>query len=729
MDSTQAHLYANSHCLPRTRPQEPQYLQEYHSRHESQVPPFTFNEPSSRYGGDGPSPHPTPVLTMNSNTTIPPRTDSLTASHAVWTMPTSRGMRPRPATIHEGFSFCVGEGFGGLPAWDSSSLHMPPALSDAMSSRPMSVHQDFYPATTMESSELCRSGMGPSRELIALSDTWAQKPCDSTLDIPGLESEMNIAQAYTTDEAIPVMDLRCSGPPMDGDSMAFDGGVNRRRMSGSSFTVSTSGGLSEIASFDDFSAALSDAPSATSDYPPPSNRTSMISISSSQLSPVASPRLTPQTRSELVRTQSRGRASPSPRPGVRAVPYSVESARNKRWSTGSYGTASNRRPSPFVYHHPHDAFNVHARLSSRHSSPTVAQNQLPLSFSNLQAAQPPPYLYSNAAAFQRNGMLLPTQLPSQAFHPDAHQFENAPPLLSHGFFRMLQSNADPHSLHGHHTDLADPPDLYASLHEEQVPPPPEDMNPEDQDLVPHEQELRFEGDLYTPKWVRGHGNKREGWCGICKPGRWLVLKNSAFWYDKSFTHGISAATGNPFQEPQETRRMDGNPDVWEGLCGSCNEWIALVSSKKKGTTWFRHAYKCHTHPKVKDAPKRKRESNNTRPLTASSTAKPRPDPLTPQMTPAVSTATTPTPAKAQDQTPVQEQPQHQHQHQHHPSPLPSQQLKLQAPPMPHHLHQPRPLPPQLHTQVASAAPPLPPRSGVVNSVGPIGGADGFANMI
>lgn len=62
-------------------------------------------------------------------------------------------------------------------------------------------------------------------------------------------------------------------------------------------------------------------------------------------------------------------------------------------------------------------------------------------------------------------------------------------------------------------------------------------------------------------------------------------------YDKSFTHGISAATGQPFQEPQETRRMDGNPDVWEGLCGSCNEWVALVSSKKKGTTWFRHAYK------------------------------------------------------------------------------------------------------------------------------------------
>jgi len=523
---------------------------------------------------------------MNPNTTIPPRSDSMTASHGVWAAPTSQGMRPRPATIHEGFSFCVGEGFEGVPAWDSSGMHMHQhAPADALS-RPISVHQDFYPATTMESSKYLDRHRA-IEGLTVLPDAWVQKPCDGSLDMPGFDSEM-IGQAYTTDEAIPILDLRSSGPPMDGDSIAFDG-VNPRRMSGSSFTVSTSGGLSEMTSYEDFSTALSDAPSLTSDYPPPSNRTSMIS--STQLSPVASPRMTPQSRSELVRSQSRGRASPSPRPGVRAVPYSVESARNKRWSTGSYGTASNRRPSPFVYHHPHDAFNVHARLPSRHSSPTIAQGQLPLSFGNLQAAQQNPYLYSNPPAFHGNGMLLPTQLPSHAFHPEAHQFENPPPLLSHGLFRMLQSNADPHSLHSHYTDLSDPPDLYASLHEEQIPPPPEDMNPSDPDLVPHEQELRFEGDLYTPRWVRGHGNKREGWCGICKPGRWLVLKNSAFWYDKSFTHGISAATGNPFQEPQETRRMDGNPDVWEGLCGSCNEWIALVSSKKKGTTWFRHAYK------------------------------------------------------------------------------------------------------------------------------------------
>jgi hypothetical protein len=522
---------------------------------------------------------------------MPVKSETMGGPAGVWTTPTSQGMRPRPATIHEGFSYCMGEEYGALPSWDSSALSMHQTPSDTMS-RPISVHQEFYPATTMESSESALSCFESRIVLTVGLDNWTQKPCEDNFDIQGLDSDMAIGQAYTTDEAIPILDLRYPGPPDNAESLNFEsGGLHPRRMSGSSFTMSTSGALSDMPSYEDFSAALSEAPSFSSEYPPPSNRNSLMS--STQLSPVASPRMTPQSRSELVRTQSRGRASPSPRPGMRSAPYSVDSGRNKRWSTGSYGTTPNRRPSPFIYHpHPaHDAFAAHQRMSSRHSSPTIPHGQLPLNFGNLQAAQQHPFLVAGAPAFHRNSMLLPSQLPSQGFHPDAHQFEAPPPLLSHGLFRMLQSNADPHSLHSHYTDLSDPPDLYASLHEEQVPPPPEDMNPSDPDLVPHEQELRFEGDLYTPRWVRGHGNKREGWCGICKPGRWLVLKNSAFWYDKSFTHGISAATGNPFQEPQETRRMDGNPDVWEGLCGSCNEWIALVSSKKKGTTWFRHAYK------------------------------------------------------------------------------------------------------------------------------------------
>lgn len=602
----------------------------------SQATPPQIQTPTAmferdQYKGEVSILRPTPIFTMNGSE-MPMKSESITPA-AMWATPTSQGLRPRPATIHEGFSYSVAEPYDTLPSWDSSSIAPPQTPSQTMS-RPVSMHQDFYPpppTSTVETSTCIQARGADLGQLTGGLGAWGgQKPCEGNLDFSALDPEIGIGQAYTSDEAIPILDLRYTAAGGGtGDSIGIEGGgLNPRRMSGSSFTVSTSGGLSEMASYEDFSTALSEAPSFTSDYPPPSNRNSLMST---QLSPVASPRMTPQGRSELVRTQSRGRgASPSPRPSVRSAPYSVESNRNKRWSTGSYGGVSQRRHSPFVYHPQQDPFGP--RMNSRHSSPTISTTQLPLSLANLQATQQNPYFLGSSPAFPHHSMLLPSQLPSQLpFHhhqPHPGHFEApppGPPLLSHGLFRLLQSNADPHSFHSHYADLSDPPDLFGSLHEEQVPPPPEDMKPSDPDLVPHEQELRFEGDLYTPRWVRGHGNKREGWCGICKPGRWLVLKNSAFWYDKSFTHGISAATGNPFQEPQETRRMDGNPDVWEGLCGSCNEWIALVSSKKKGTTWFRHAYKCHTHPKVKDAPKRRRESSHARALAASQMPRPKTD--------------------------------------------------------------------------------------------------------
>lgn len=383
-------------------------------------------------------------------------------------------------------------------------------------------------------------------------------------------------------EKFPMLDLRYSAQHLDNDAFSLDE-YDRRRISGSSFTLSTNEAVSDMPSYEEFSASLSEVHSFTSEYPPTSNRNSFMS--STQLSPVASPRMTPQG---IIRTASRGRASPSPRPNMRSAPYSMDGSQRgpKRWSTGSYAAPQTRRPSPFVYSQPTSYDSLNAGMSSRHSSPTLPQTQMQIGMLNLQNQQQHPYIMNNHVAYHRNSMILP---PSH-YH-EQPQFQTPPPLLPHGMFRMLQSNVGPNSIHGHYSDLSEPPDLYASMHDEQLSPPESDMNPEDPDLIPHEQELRFEGDLYTPRWVRGHGNKREGWCGICKPGRWLVLKNSAFWYDKSFTHGISAATGSPFQEPIETRRMDGNPDVWEGLCGSCTDWVALVSSKKKGTTWFRHAYK------------------------------------------------------------------------------------------------------------------------------------------
>lgn len=80
---------------------------------------------------------------------MPAKTEGMSAPAGLWTTPTSQGMRPRPATIHEGFSYCVGEEYGTLPSWESGGLTMQTTPSDTMS-RPVSMHQDFYPMTTME---------------------------------------------------------------------------------------------------------------------------------------------------------------------------------------------------------------------------------------------------------------------------------------------------------------------------------------------------------------------------------------------------------------------------------------------------------------------------------------------------------------------------------------------------------------------------------------------------
>lgn len=52
----------------------------------------------------------------------------------------------------------------------------------------------------------------------------------------------------------------------------------------------------------------------------------------------------------------------------------------------------------------------------------------------------------------------------------------------------------------------------------------------DPEARPRRQKLRFDGDQYTPQWVRYNGQSKEGLCDTCSPGKWLQLKNSAFWY-------------------------------------------------------------------------------------------------------------------------------------------------------------------------------------------------------
>ncbi|KAI9740662.1 MAG: hypothetical protein M1818_004626 [Claussenomyces sp. TS43310] len=559
------------------------------SRHQIQSPSFMFTKTSTSQRDLTPRSYPTAMMDQPQ---VSVSGDSMGTGMAMYSAPASQN-RPRPRSMAvqgNGPSYCMPQEYNSLHAWDIPATSL--QTNSAIPHQTYLGHHNLYAPPSI--------------------DSWNPKAFGEGVDLQTIDADMHIGQTYTVDENMPVFDLRYSTLGMDCDPLNPETPDNTRRTSGSSFTLSTTGPLSEIPSYEDFSGSMSEAHSFTSEYPPRSNRNSLLS--STQLSPVASPRMTPQNRPELVRTQSRGRASPSPRPSMRSAPYPMDSSRSKRWSTGSYGPALSRRPSPFVYHPAPEALNQQHPPSTCSSSPINPNNQSPLNLSNFQTQQNP-FIIPLNTDLNRNSMVLPSQN-----YAETAQFQNPPPLIPQSLFRLLQSNAEPHSLSSHYSDLLEPPDLYACLSEEPLAPPASDMNPSDPELVPHEQELRFDTDLYTPRWVRGHGNKREGWCGICKPGRWLVLKNSAFWYDKSFSHGISAATGLAFEGPLEKRRMDGNPDVWEGLCGSCGDWVALISSKKKGTTWFRHAYKCHTHPKVKDAPKRRRESNHIRAQTTKAKA-------------------------------------------------------------------------------------------------------------
>ena len=315
----------------------------------------------------------------------------------------------------------------------------------------------------------------------------------------------------------------------------------------------------------------------------------------------------PMLPQRIARRPSGRVAQSTPSHSYRTSPYSLDGTRSRSTSVASQSLPRTRCASPLSFANDDFIFQDSASSASVSSS-MISDGIVSHDIGNLDTLFDDRSFVAQQYPYSHDNVFLPAAFESLPYRngPSSILASSATFDLTHG------RGQSEHNCDTHYGDLAEPPNLFGPLEEDQLCPPPEDMNPDDPDMIPRKQELRFEGDLYTPRYVRGHGNKREGWCGICKPGRWLVLKNSAFWYDKSFSHGISAATGTAFDGPKETRRMNGNPDVWEGLCGSCGDWIALISSKKKGTTWFRHAYKCHTHQKVKDTPKRRREGNQSR---------------------------------------------------------------------------------------------------------------------
>lgn len=135
--------------------------------------------------------------------------------------------------------------------------------------------------------------------------------------------------------------------------------------------------------------------------------------------------------------------------------------------------------------------------------------------------------------------------------------------------------------------------------------------------APQEQRPRHDRDYYTPRWVRGNNSLREGWCGFCR--RWLLLKNSAYWYDKTYGHGICAASGEPFSGPVEEQQTKPSSHAvssqpapgkvkskrcmvqTEGKCGQCGAWVPTAGGvvdaseyqplKVWGAAWLRHQHK------------------------------------------------------------------------------------------------------------------------------------------
>ncbi|CAG8594204.1 9136_t:CDS:10 [Funneliformis mosseae] len=105
--------------------------------------------------------------------------------------------------------------------------------------------------------------------------------------------------------------------------------------------------------------------------------------------------------------------------------------------------------------------------------------------------------------------------------------------------------------------------------------PPSDNGPE-----ATRQPARFDGDMYTPRWVRGVGKSKEGLCPHCEPVRWLKTKISAYWYHLNYQHGISSITGRPFTQPT-SERVNKKTGMKEALCHKCNKWILNQSPRDK----------------------------------------------------------------------------------------------------------------------------------------------------
>ncbi|KAJ9476054.1 hypothetical protein PHBOTO_006131 [Pseudozyma hubeiensis] len=145
-------------------------------------------------------------------------------------------------------------------------------------------------------------------------------------------------------------------------------------------------------------------------------------------------------------------------------------------------------------------------------------------------------------------------------------------------------------------------DQHCELRTGMADPPKEDFEVENEEDRPRRQtdKLRFPGDLYTPRWVRGSGNAREAWCDRCESGNWLQLKNSQYWYDQVHKHGISSVSGLRFTAPTHLKVYADAAGTVEAKCHQCKEWVLICTAKRRRNfaAFFKHAHACHSYRKA-----------------------------------------------------------------------------------------------------------------------------------
>ena len=261
---------------------------------------------------------------------------------------------------------------------------------------------------------------------------------------------------------------------------------------------------------------------------------------------------------------------------IRPAPYTLDAAQRQRWSTGKAMSLPSRRTQPPEF-------------------PTSPEHIRAMSEQNIKALQyNDDFASGGRASFNksldviRNGFQAITagtartddQIPkvkAEDFSPSSQRpvlaviHPRVPPPLS-----VLSVPRIPP------LDLPEQPSRPIS-------PPPEELSPTEGPAPTQNPVSPY--DAYTPKYKRGTKGQLEGFCGLCKPGRWLNMKNSRYWYDKNYNHGINSKTRRAFDLPVERRFKMGHSVIREGLCGTCDQWIDIDSCRMSWKHWWKHAYK------------------------------------------------------------------------------------------------------------------------------------------